>query len=246
MIIADFDHLMQEFFEVERFNLIDKGLNGLQIGNYNNQLNHIAFALDASMEAINLAALQGAKMLFVHHGLFWGKALALSSPYYERVEMLVKNNIALYAMHLPLDAHSGVGNNITLAHRAGLNNIKPLLDIGFAGTLNNETDAYQLAEQVYGNEGCTIWPFKDGIKNVAIISGGATSMVGKVAELGYDCLVTGEHNHQVYSFCAEYPLAVIAGGHYNSEMYGLIAFKNYIEKQFTRLKTSLIELPTGC
>ncbi|MBU0626659.1 Nif3-like dinuclear metal center hexameric protein [Patescibacteria group bacterium] len=50
-------------------------------------------------------------LLIVHHGLFWGIEQTITGLMYKRVSKLIKNDIALYACHLPLDAHPVVGNN---------------------------------------------------------------------------------------------------------------------------------------
>ena len=44
-------------------------------------------------------------MILVHHGLYWGFEQTLTGLAYDRVSRLMHSNIALYAAHLPLDAH---------------------------------------------------------------------------------------------------------------------------------------------
>src|SRR5437588_3028836 len=58
--------------------------------------------------------------MIVHHGLFWGATAPITGRYYKRLAVLLRNNIALYSCHLPLDAHPEVGNNHVLARQLGL------------------------------------------------------------------------------------------------------------------------------
>ena len=43
--------------------------------------------------------------LITHHGIFWSKSERIVSVMYEKIKYLIENNIALYSLHLPMDAH---------------------------------------------------------------------------------------------------------------------------------------------
>ncbi|MCL2520696.1 MAG: Nif3-like dinuclear metal center hexameric protein [Spirochaetaceae bacterium] len=245
MKLQQLDKELKTLFEAEKFSY-DPSLNGIQLGDTKANITKVAFALDVSAAAINLAVKQQANLLFVHHGLFWGEpSKAISGSYYNNIKKLIENNIALYAMHLPLDAHPIFGNNMTVANRAGLSDIEVIDGIGFGGKLEKPANVLELAAKVYGSEGVTIWPFKEEVTKIAVIVGGATTIFQKVYGLGYEAIITGEVKHSLYHFCAENNFSVMAGGHYQSEMPGLIAFKNYFTNHFN-LETTLIDLPTGC
>src|SRR2546428_10683297 len=94
-------------------------LNGLQVAN-GGTINRAAAAVDLCEATVQLAAQQGADLLLVHHGLFWGGLAPLTGRAYRRVAGLVKHNIALYSAHLPLDVHPEVGNNAVLARQLGV------------------------------------------------------------------------------------------------------------------------------
>ena len=61
---------------------------------------------------------------------------------------------------------------------------------------------------------------KKKIKRVGIISGGASTEVFQALDEGLDLYITGEASHQTYHVCLEGGINVIAGGHYNTEVYG--------------------------
>ena len=116
----------------------DISLNGLQVGDGEAEIKTVAFAVDAAEETIGKAADAGADLLFVHHGLFWGKPYPLTGSVYRRFDLLFRRPLALFAVHLPLDLHPTLGNNARLAQTLGLQNILPFgeyhgIKIGFKG-----------------------------------------------------------------------------------------------------------------
>src|SRR5881296_2603102 len=94
-------------------------LNGLQVANHGT-VSRVAAAVDLCDATVGMAAEQGADLLLVHHGLFWGGLKPLTGPGYRRAAGLIGRGIALYSAHLPLDLHPEVGNNPVLARRLGV------------------------------------------------------------------------------------------------------------------------------
>src|SRR5256885_16185318 len=94
-------------------------LNGLQLANAGD-VTRVAAAVDLCEATVRMAAEQGSDLLLVHHGLFWGGLKPLTGPAYRRVAGLMKQDIALYSAHLPLDLHAEVGNNPRLAQQLGV------------------------------------------------------------------------------------------------------------------------------
>src|SRR5256885_1951862 len=94
-------------------------VNGLQVSNAGT-VSRVAAAVDLCEATVRMAAEQGADLLLVHHGLFWGGLQPLTGRAHRRVAGLIAQNIALYSAHLPLDLHPEVGNNAVLARQLGL------------------------------------------------------------------------------------------------------------------------------
>ena len=101
--------------------------NGLQVEG-KEEIHRVAVAVDACLYSIERAIEAQADLLIVHHGLFWGKTVPLTGPYYQRIERLVRNRLAVYSSHLPLDVHPEVGNNAVLARRLGFTPIGTFLE----------------------------------------------------------------------------------------------------------------------
>lgn len=89
-------------------------LNGLQL-DHRGPVQRVATAVDFSRRTIDAAIEVHANFLIVHHGMFWGGPQRLVGSAYERLRALWEHDIAVYAAHLPLDAHSTFGNNALLA-----------------------------------------------------------------------------------------------------------------------------------
>src|SRR2546422_998116 len=88
-------------------------VNGLQVANAGT-VSRVAAAVDLCEATVRLAAEQGADLLLVHHGLFWGGLQPLTGRAHRRGAGLIAQNIALYSAHLPPHLHPEGGNNAGL------------------------------------------------------------------------------------------------------------------------------------
>src|SRR5215203_6009348 len=79
-------------------------MNGLQLAN-SGVLTRVAACVDFSSRAVMRAVEEKADFLMVHHGMFWGGTKPITGAAYRRLRMLLDNDIAVYASHLPLDRH---------------------------------------------------------------------------------------------------------------------------------------------
>jgi dinuclear metal center YbgI/SA1388 family protein len=230
----------------------DVSLNGLQVDNDGSGIKKIAFATDACMETFERAFAAGAGMLFVHHGLFWGKASALSGIHRERLKFLLDKNIALYAAHLPLDQHPQYGNNAVLARKLGIEKLESFGSyhghkIGYKGDLKAPLtieDAVSLISFMDRPPLSTL-PFGKGrILTAAVVSGGAADLVNEAIEEGIDLFITGDAAHTWYHYALEAHINVIAGGHYATEVWGVRAIMGLCAEKLN-MDVEFIDVPTG-
>ena len=90
----------------------DVSNNGVQIARVGDDVRKVAFGVDASVAFIEAAAEAGAQLAVVHHGISWGGGIArIVDGVYNVVAAAVRRNVALYGVHLPLDANRAYGNN---------------------------------------------------------------------------------------------------------------------------------------
>ena len=254
MTLKDFDTWVNSFLRKEDYEK-DISLNGIQIQNSDpdsKQIKKVAFAVDAC-EATALAAVkQGADVLFVHHGLFWGHCNTITGSFYKRISAFIKNDLALCAYHIPLDANNPYGNNFGLAAKLGLVNCEQFgswrgMILGVKGELPSECSVEELAAKLMrpGKSPRTVLSFgKSKIKTVGIISGGASEDVADAVEHGLDCYITGEFAHEDYHFAQEMGINVIAGGHYETETVGVSLVMQKVQNELG-LECLFIDEPTG-
>ncbi|MDR1215836.1 MAG: Nif3-like dinuclear metal center hexameric protein [Treponema sp.] len=250
MTTKQLDVLFKTLFDIETWE--DVSLNGLQVDNDGAEIRKIAFAVDACMETFERAACVGAGMLFIHHGLFWGKPLALNGSTRARLKFLLDNNIALYAVHLPLDQHPSLGNNAVLAQKLEMENIEPFglyheRKVGFKGNLKKPLSIDEVVQRVgfMNRPPLSVLPF--GVaesRTAAVVSGGAAEMVHQALEEGVDLFVTGEGSHSCYHYALEGGINVVAAGHYASEVWGVRAVMEYCVNELF-IDAEFIDAPTG-
>lgn len=254
MTLNELDAYFNSFLQKENFKG-DPSQNGIQIQNSapsDTQITKVAFAVDACEATAEAAAVQGAQVLFVHHGLFWGDSQKLIGVHYERVSSFLKHDLALVAYHIPLDANAKCGNNAGLARRIGLKKLEPFgewrgMMIGLKGVLGRPLTVSELAAQILldGEKPLYIAPFgPEKIRTVGIISGGGSDDVYQAAENGLDAYVTGEFLHQDYHFAEEAGVTVIAGGHYQTETVGVNLVRAKLTKE-KHIETVFIDIPTA-
>lgn len=230
----------------------DRARNGLQVEGPQD-VRRVAFAVDSSLAGFRRAVELEADLLIVHHGLFWGNEQMLTGPLFKRVKTLIEGGAGLYAVHLPLDAHEEVGNNVELARILDLETTGPFGDyhgtsIGVtcrprSGPVTREAFVTQANTRL--NTNCVVQAYGPAeIRTIGIVSGGAAGMIDQAATAGLDLYLTGETNHIHAHAAEEYGLNVVYAGHYATETVGLQALARHLESQFG-LETAFIDLPTG-
>jgi dinuclear metal center YbgI/SA1388 family protein len=250
---ADLDCFFRTFLSIEEFSGADASLNGLQVDNNGAEIGRVAFAVDACLETINRAADAGAGMLFVHHGLFWGKPERVAGVHRARLKALLERGLALYAVHLPLDQHPLAGNNAVLAKRLGIVDPEPFgayhgRKIGYKGRLAEALSIDEALGRVafMGRPPLGVYAFgKEKSLSCGVVSGGAADLAREALAEGLDLYVTGEASHAVYHEALEGRLNLIAAGHYASEVWGVRAVMEYASERLHGMEFVFIDVPTG-
>jgi dinuclear metal center YbgI/SA1388 family protein len=252
MEIGRIDQFFRDTLKLDDFTAVDASLNGVQAGNDGSDVQKIAFAVDACLETFKRAAAAGAGMLFVHHGLFWGAPARISGILRARLDFLLKNNLALYAVHLPLDLHSESGNNAALAEMLGIVDKEPFglyhgVKIGFKGRLLEPLTVDEAARRISfnGSRPVAVHPFGEAENlSCAVVSGGAAMEASQALDEGIDLYVTGESSHSIYHTALEGGLNMIAGGHYATEVWGVRRLMERCDRELN-IAVEFIDVPTG-
>lgn len=207
----------------------DSSNNGLQIAN-RGTVSSVAVGVDASLRFLKAAQEEGADFVICHHGLSWGDSLKrITELNYELVSFAIANNIAVYASHLPLDAHPQYGNNAQLAKLLSLRNVQPAFNyhgnvIGVMGLLPRAipfADFCAAVGQSVSPEYKALAFGQKMIRKVGIVSGGGADMIEEAKQLGLDALLTGEPTLQGYTQAENLQMNAVFAGHYATELTGV-------------------------
>lgn len=251
MTLTEFDQYMRSFLAIEDMQKVDPSKNGIQVTRENQHIRKVAVAVDAAMEVFEAAVAWGADLLFVHHGLFWGREQVLTGTHWNRVRYLLQNDLGLYAAHLPLDAHLSVGNNAQMALRLGLTEIEQFglykgFAIGVQGLLPKPEPVDSVVGRLFGDVSLPlkVLPFgASHVSSVGLISGGAPREVVQAVSEGLDLFITGDASHEIYHYCREAGINVVFGGHYATETWGVRAIGEKLTQE-KGLETTFLDIPT--
>lgn len=232
---------LDRLYEPETFD--DFCPNGLQVEG-KGEVKRVATGVTASLATIEKAVEWGADALVVHHGLFWeGDRQRLVGPMRTKVALLVEHGISLFGYHLPMDASPDVGNNFNAAQDLGLINLTSFAEFGVQGEIV-PTPIEKWVEKVEGYYSHPAHAALGGpsmVKRVAIISGGAYKMLGEAADLGMDCMITGNFDEPAWHVAHERGIHFLALGHTNTEQVGPKALATYIKERH-RVATAFLEV----
>jgi len=239
----------QRLLRPETFGDWDGAVNGLQVEN-NGTVTRIAAAVDASLATLKLAAAARADLLVVHHGLFWTPTVPWTGKRREMLQLLIKNNLAVYSCHLPLDAHPRLGNNAQLCAALGFRKLKPFfLSKGrFIGwqtrqKISRRELANRLAK-VLGKPALLLPGGPERCERIGVVTGGAGASLKTAKEEGVDTFITGEGPHWTHAAAEEAGLNVFYGGHYATETFGVKALAAALSKKF-RVPWTFLHHPSG-
>lgn len=218
----------------------DDSHNGLQVANAG-RVKRVCVGVDATLPFLEQAAASGADLAICHHGLSWGDSLRrITGLNHRLLSFLLEHNLALWACHLPLDAHPRLGNNACLAKALGLRCRQAAFmyhgqTIGVRGTLPRPLPFREFRErvrQVVGNEVRALAFGSSVVRTVGIVSGGGASQIGEAIEMGLDVYLTGESSLQAYNLAVQERINAVFAGHYATEKLGVQAVGKRIRQQF--------------
>lgn len=229
----------------------DSSNNGLQVDN-EGEIRLVCAGVDASLPFFEAAARRGANMVICHHGLSWQGGLRyITGLNYRRLRLLMQHNIALYASHLPLDAHPRVGNNVQLLRRLGATGLRPFgaykgHEIGAAGRLRRAMSLAgfaALVQRVAGSRHVHVLECgrKPTVRTVAAVVGGGAVGLEEAAEMGADVYLSGEPSLSAVNTAREWGINAVFAGHYATEKFGVQALAERVARAF-RVRTAFIDM----
>lgn len=224
---------------------------GLMIGDKNAKVTKILITLDCTMDVISEAVDSGCNFILAHHPLLFNKPKTITTDTLigKKIIKLIKEGINVYASHTNLDSAKGGLNDIA-TEILGFNKykiIEPSKNVDASGNpsgigrlvlLDKPIKLGDLCDKVkkmYSAEFIRyIGDHNDLIKTIAIINGSGEDYFEKCANLGADCIITGDTKYHRASDLKEENIALIDAGHFATEWTPLKIFGE-------KFKKSLIE-----
>lgn len=217
----------------------DYAPNGLQVAG-KPLIAKVVTGVTANLALIDAAINAQADAILVHHGYFWkGEDPCLTGMKGQRIARLYQHNLSLIAYHLPLDAHTRLGNNIAFAELMGFTTTGGLdpaerYPIGNIGECTPTTVADMLA-QLTEKLGRTPRHLPGGpelIRKIGWCTGGAQDMIHQAALMGCDAYFSGEVSERTFSEAAELGIHYFECGHHATERGGVQRLGAALAEQF--------------
>ncbi|MBL7666049.1 MAG: Nif3-like dinuclear metal center hexameric protein [Bacteriovoracaceae bacterium] len=236
---TELDKYLSELLETRDFK--DYCPNGLQVEG-KDEIKKVAFSVSATIDSITQAQNFGADALIVHHGLFWSyqSGKTITGPFHKRIAPLIKNEMNLFAYHLPLDAHLELGNAAGIANKLGLTKLKPFGDhkgspTGVQGTFKKAITPAELEAQLttlLNHKITYAGPTNSKIQSLGIITGGANNDWPMALQAGLDAYLTGEISEYNWHDAQEAGIHYFAGGHHATERFGVQNLMEHLQTKF--------------
>jgi dinuclear metal center YbgI/SA1388 family protein len=215
--------------------------NGLQVAG-REEVSRVMSGVTACQALLDEALAWEADLVLVHHGYFWkNEPLVITDMKARRLRTLLAHDLNLVAYHLPLDAHSGLGNNAQLASRLGFA-VEGCLDgelgegLLWQGRPPAGLDAQGLADHVderLGRRPLLIEaPGGGEVRRVAWCTGGAQDMIAAAAKGGADAFLSGEISERTTHLARELGIHYLAAGHHATERDGVRALGEWLASEF--------------
>jgi len=248
MLLGDIVRYCDDLLNVRAIQDSPEAENGLQVANAG-AVSRIAAAVDLTAATVKHAIAEKADLLIVHHGLSWSRS-GSGDSYLERFAELVRHDIALYSVHLPLDCHPQLGNAAVLGRCLGIAITEPFgvwrgQPIGVRGELDiARDDLGDRLAAVLDTPPKRMLFGPPRVRHIGIVTGAAASLMRQARAAGLDTYITGEGNHHTYFDAEELHLNVFYGGHYATETFGVRALAEHLSATFA-IPWVFLDHPTG-
>jgi dinuclear metal center YbgI/SA1388 family protein len=239
---AEIVAFLDELLEIGRF--ADLGPNGLQVPG-GREVTTVLTGVSAQRALFERAVEEGAQLVLAHHGILWDfEPRRIGRAQADRLRLLLANDIALAAYHLPLDAHAEHGNNALLAQALGATSHARAFPvkgepIGVIARFDGDgTDGLPAPEllariaRVTDREPLAFDAGPQHIRTLGIVSGAAANTLADAIELGLDAFLTGEPKEHVMAQARESRIHFIAAGHYATETLGIRRLGELVAERF--------------
>ena len=227
---------------------------GLLIGDSSASVKKIFVCLDVLDENISKAVELDAQIIVAHHTLIFRaiKNVRFDLPLGNKINRLIKNNLAVFAAHTNLDIAEGGVNDI-LAKKIGLVDVKNFGDeefsLGRIGTLETPMTAEDFArhvKKVLNVENVRLICAGDfKIKKVGLCGGAGAEFIQKAKFFGAQAFVTGDVKYHEAQAAVENKIHVVDAGHFATEFPIVHVLADYLRDELKNFDVEIFEDTTA-
>lgn len=239
MKLVELTSYLDELLKIKDWQEKDNGANGLQIVG-KEEVQKVAFAVDACEYTIKKAINEKADLLIVHHSLIHGKINRFNEITCKRMKHALCAGLSIYGAHLSLDSAEEIGHNDQMLKALGGTKKGRFDDkIGAYGSIKiKRKDLIEKLKTITGNTPIVL-PFgPEEINCIAVITGNGAKAISLLPS-EVDTMITGTYDDGIIEMAKEMKVNVLFGGHIATEELGLIALSKILESK--GLKTVFIK-----
>ncbi|MFP4331832.1 MAG: Nif3-like dinuclear metal center hexameric protein [Campylobacterales bacterium] len=197
---------------------------GLLVGKQSSEVENIYLSLEATLD--NIEQIEEGSLLIVHHPLIFKPLKELDFEQYPAniIELLIKKNISLIALHTNFDKHILNGY---VAKKAGFEVKNSDICLEFEVSLSKE----ELLDMLRCNlklKNIKLSNIPEHIKKVAFVCGAGKSFLSSISA---EVLITGDVDYHSAMNAISLGKGLIDIGHYELEHYFSEALKEKLKKE---------------
>ena len=234
--------------------------SGLLVGSYEAEVKALLVSLDVTEAILDEAMERGCNVVISHHPIiFSGLKRLVGANYVQRiVQMAIKNDINLFAIHTNLDNVYESGVNTHIAKRLGLKEVQILKQKeGFeqeqrvgAGIIGEITPSSEAEFLKFVKEKMAVGCIKHTellgkpVSRVAICGGSGRFLLSEAIRQGADVFISSDFKYHEY-FDADGQIVIMDIGHYESEQYTTELLGGLLTEKFSNFAVHLTRMNTN-
>ena len=232
---------------------------GLITGDREMEISGVITCLDSTEKVIKEAIENDCNVVVAHHPIIFSglKSLTGSNYIQKTIQLAIKNDIAIVAMHTNLDNVFQNGVNERIAKRLGLQNLKilkpkdpsePNIGSGMIGDLDTPIASLDFLNDLKSKMAVNCIKYTDlhieNISKVAVAGGSGGFLLRDAIAQKADVFITADYKYHEF-FDANNQIIIADIGHYESEQFTIELLSELINDNFVKFAARTTKMVTN-
>ncbi len=225
--------------------------SGLQVGDTEKDCQKILLAFDFTEEVLEEAIAVRADVIITHHPFLFTPLKSISTAHWKgrQIFRLIRENIALVALHTNLDKDLQFGVSKALAERLCLQGTQVLLPeengcgFGCIGNLSQVmlyTDFVEFVKKALERPAVKYVGKKNKqVRRIAVSGGSCAEFMEEAQNQGADVFICGDLKYHDAQKAQENEMCLIDAGHFGTEVWVLKTFQNRLYDIFPTMEIEI-------